>query len=160
MGTVVTAREKVVIAHVCSQCGRKLVRNYTLFLDGRANVFRHERDKAREGMDIAREQAYEDIVQCRLTPRRLGSQTQVETEKWHVWAFYQLEDLATPCECGHVEPWQLKKKSVWNPVDDPFQYRENIPGVPPESRPALLDSPEAVDAWFADPADFNNKERD
>ena len=96
-------------------------------------------------------QAYKDIELCRKLPRQLGSMTEVDTERRRMWAFYKVENLDTPCKCGHMEPWQKGKKSIWNPVDGPFEFREAYPSVPMESRPALLDSQEAVDAWFSDP---------
>lgn len=151
MGTVATARKKIIIAHICSKCGQPVIQECQLYADGRANAFFHEKDMAEEGREMAFAQAYKDIALCRTSPRQLGSMTEVNTNKNRIWAFYKVENLDTPCQCGHIEPWQLGKKSKWDPVDSPFANRVQIPGVPLESRPALLDTQEAVDAWFRDP---------
>lgn len=151
MGTVATARREIIIAHICSKCGQPVVQKCTLLADGRANAFFHEKDMAEEARDMAFAQAYKDIALCRKMPRQLGSTTEVDTNKNRMWAFYQIEQLDVPCPCGHIEPWQMKKKSLWNPVDGSFESRERYPNVPEESRPVLLDSEEAVDAWFANP---------
>lgn len=158
MGTVATARRKIIIAHICSRCGSPVVQECTLFADGRANAFFHEKDMAEEAREIAFTQAYKDIAACRVTPRRLGSTTEVETNRNRMWAFYQVEKLDVPCGCGHIEPWQERKKSLWNPVDGTFNSRAQYPNVPLESRPALLDSQQAVDAWFADPKNMGRPE--
>lgn len=151
MGITVTGRKRIILAHICSKCGQPVVREFPLYGDGRANAFLHERDMAEEAQEMAFAQAYKDIALCRIKPRQLGSMTEVETNKKRMWAFYKIENLDTPCSCGHIEPWQLGKKSAWNPVDGPFEFRTPIPNVPVESRPVLLDSQEAVDAWFANP---------
>lgn len=151
MGTVVTCRKKIIIAHICSKCGQPVIQECQLFTDGRANAFFHEKDKAKEALEIASQQAYKDIALCRKQPRQLGSMTEVDTGNTRMWAFYKVENLDAPCKCGHVEPWQKGKKSLWNPVDRPFELREHYPDIPAESRPCLLDSQEAVDAWFSDP---------
>lgn len=154
MGTVATSRKEIIIAHICSKCGQPVVQKCTLLADGRANAFFHEKDMAEEARDMALAQAYKDIALCRKLPRQLGSTTEVNTNKNRMWAFYQIEKLDVPCPCGHIEPWQLKKKSLWNPVDGPFEFREGYPDIPMESRPALLDSENAVDGWFADPKGY------
>ena len=151
MGTVATSRKKIIIAHICSTCGQSVIQECQLYADGRANAFFHEKDMAEEAREMAFQQAYKDIALCRKLPRQLGSMTEVDTGNKRMWAFYKVENLDTPCKCGHMEPWQQGKKSKWNPVDSPFELRENYPSVPVESRPVLLDSQEAVDAWFADP---------
>ena len=151
MGLVVSSRKKIIIAHICSKCGQPVVQQCQLYAEGRANAFFHEQDMAEEAREMAFAQAYEDIELCRKLPRQLGSMTEVNTDRRRMWAFYKVENLDAPCRCGHMEPWQKGKKSIWNPVDGPFAYREPYPSVPLESRPALLDSQEAVDAWFSDP---------
>lgn len=151
MGTVATARKKIIIAHICSKCGQPVIQECQLYADGRANAFFHEKDMAEEAREMAFQQAYKDIDLCRKLPRQLGSMTEVDTGNRRMWAFYKVENLETPCKCGHIEPWQKGKKSMWNAVDRPFELREHYPNVPEESRPALLDTQEAVDAWFSDP---------
>lgn len=151
MGTVATARKKIIIAHICSKCGQPVIQECQLYTDGRANAFFHEKDMAEEAREMAFQQAYKDIALCRKLPRQLGSMTEVQTNNSRMWAFYKVENLDSPCKCGHIEPWQQGKKSKWNPVDGPFEFRERYPDVPVESRPALLDTQEAVDAWFSDP---------
>lgn len=151
MGTVATARKKIIIAHICSKCGQPVIQECQLYADGRANAFFHEKDMAEEARELAFQQAYKDIALCRKLPRQLGSMTEVQTNNSRMWAFYKVENLDSPCKCGHIEPWQQGKKSKWNPVDGPFEFREGYPDVPVESRPALLDTQEAVDAWFSDP---------
>lgn len=151
MGTTITTRKKIILAHICSNCGQPVVQECALLADGRANAFFHEKDMAEEARDMAFAQAYKDIASCGRIPRQLGSMTKVETNNNRMWAFYQIEKLDTPCKCGHVELWQLRKKSLWNPVDSPFEYREQLPRIPEESKPVLLDSQEAVEAWFAAP---------
>lgn len=151
MGTVATARKKIIIAHICSKCGQPVVQECQLLADGRANAFFHEKDMAEEAREMAFAQAYKDIELCRVMPRQLGSMTEVTTNNNRMWAFYKVEHLDQACKCGHVELWQKGKKSMWNPVDGPFEFRERYPDIPVESRPVLLDSKEAVDAWFADP---------
>ena len=151
MGNVATSRKKIIIAHICSKCGQSVIQECQLYADGRANAFFHEKDMAEEAREMAFQQAYKDIALCRKLPRQLGSMTEVDTGNKRMWAFYKVENLDIPCKCGHMEPWQQGKKSKWNPVDGPFELRENYPSVPVESRPVLLDSQEAVDAWFADP---------
>lgn len=151
MGTVATARKKIIIAHICSKCGQPVIQECQLYADGRANAFFHEKDMAEEAREMAFQQAYKDIALCRKLPRQLGSMTEVQTNNSRMWAFYKVENLDSPCKCGHIEPWQQGKKSKWNPVDGPFEFREGYPDVPVESRPALLDTQEAVDAWFSDP---------
>jgi len=151
MGTVATARKKIIIAHICSQCGQPVVQECQLYADGRANAFFHEKDMAEEAREMAFAQAYKDIELCRVMPRQLGSMTEVNTNNKRMWAFYKVENLEKACKCGHIEPWQQGKKSKWNPVDGPFEFRERYPSIPVESRPVLLDSSDAVDAWFADP---------
>lgn len=151
MGTVTTSRKKIIIAHICSKCGQPVIQECQLFADGRANAFFHEKDMAKEAMEMAFAQAYKDIELCRMLPRQLGSMTEVNTNKMRMWAFYKVEGLGTPCKCGHMELWQQGKKSIWNPVDGPFEFRETYPSIPMESRPALLDSQEAVNAWFSNP---------
>lgn len=151
MGTVATARKKIIIAHICSKCGQPVIQECQLYADGRANAFFHEKDMAEEAREMAFQQAYKDIALCRKLPRQLGSMTEVQTNNSRMWAFYKVENLDSPCKCGHIEPWQQGKKSKWNPVDGPFEFREGYPDVPVESRPVLLDTQEAVDAWFSDP---------
>lgn len=151
MGTVATARKKIIIAHICSKCGQPVIQECQLYADGRANAFFHEKDMAEEAREMAFQQAYKDIALCRKLPRQLGSMTEVQTNNRRMWAFYKVENLDSPCKCGHIEPWQQGKKSKWNPVDGPFEFRERYPDVPVESRPVLLDTQEAVDAWFSDP---------
>ena len=152
MSKIATERRKIILAHVCSKCGKPLAQEFTLMTDGRANAFFHEKEKALHAKDMAFEQAMKDIALCRTEPRQLGSMTQVDPGENREWAFYQIEGLdVAPCSCGHIEPWQLRKKSAWNPVDDPFQHRARITGLPAASCPVLLTSPEALEAWLKDP---------
>ena len=159
MSIVLTSRQEILIAHVCSKCGEALIHKCPLYTDGRANAFLHERDKAEHAREMAYQQAMKDIAMCYESPRQLGSMTEVETGENREWAFYQIEGLDKPCSCGHVEPWQLRKKSIWNPTEGPFRFRPLIPDVPQESRPFLLDSQEAVAAWLEDPANPANIEK-
>ena len=157
MSKIITGRQEILIGHVCSKCGTALVHKCTLYTDGRANAFFHEKDKAEHAREVAYSQAMRDIAVCYDSPRQLGSMTQVDPGENREWAFYKIEQLDSPCTtCGHVEGWQLGKKSAWNPVDVPFQQRDRIANVPVESRPVVLDSKEAVASWLGNPA---NKEK-
>ena len=159
MSIVLTSRKEILIAHVCSKCGEALIHKCPLYTDGRANAFLHERQKAEHAREMAYQQAMKDIAMCNESPRQLGSMTEVDTGENREWAFYQIEGLDRPCSCGHVEPWQLRKKSLWNPVEGPFRFRPLIPNVPQESRPFLLDSQEAVEAWMENPSNPQNVEK-
>lgn len=153
MSRILTGRQEILIGHVCSKCGTALVHKCELVTDGRANAFFHEKEKAEHAREVAYAQAMKDIAMCYESPRRLGSMTQVDPGENREWAFYKIERLDSPCtNCGHVEAWQLGKKSLWNAVDEPFRLREKIPNVPVESRPYLLDSQESVAAWLGNPA--------
>ncbi len=151
--TTVKGTRPIIIAHICSQCKQPVVHKLMLMAEGAANALLHERQKAAEAQEQAFQQAYKDIAECRRYPRRLGSATEVGFDTNRKSAYYQILQLDTPCaQCGHVEAWQKSKQSIWNPMEGSFYCRELIPNVPMESRPALLDSQAAVDAWLADPA--------
>lgn len=152
MATTAKGTRRVNIVHVCSKCGAPLVQTLDLYAEGSANAFFHEKDMAIEARDKAFAQAMKDIVLCYETPRMLGSFTEVPTDNNRTSCYYRYQGLDKPCPtCGHVEPWQLGKKSLWNPMDIPFVQRERIPDVPVESRPILIESEEALAAWIANP---------
>lgn len=154
MATVAKGVRQVNVGHVCSKCGGVLVQKVDLYAEGKANAFFHEKDMAIEARDLAFEQAFEDIVLCYKEPRMLGSYTDVPTDSNRTCCYYRYQGLDTPCPtCGHIEPWQLRKKSLWNPMDGAFEDRELIPDVPMESRPVLLRNKVALEAWVANPTD-------
>ena len=160
MSKIITGRQEILIGHVCSKCGTALIHKCTLYTDGRANAFFHEKDKADHARQVAYAQAMRDIAMCYESPRQLGSMTEVDPGENREWAFYKIEQLDSPCTtCGHIEGWQLGKKSAWNPVDVPFQMRDRIHDIPVESRPYLLDSQEAVAGWLGNPANQGQLEQ-
>lgn len=152
MSTIAKGNRQVIAGHICSNCGGVLVQTLDLYAEGSANAFFHERDMAIEARDKAFAQAMKDIVLCYEAPRMLGSFTNVPTDNNRTSCYYRFQGIEQPCPtCGHVEPWQLRKKSLWDPMDVPFIQREKIPNVPMASRPVLLESQEALNAWLANP---------
>lgn len=151
MATIAKGHRQVRAAYICSKCRDQRILTLDLYAEATANAFFHERDMAEEAREKAFEQAMKDMVLCYEMPRMLGSYTDVPTDSNRVTSYYRFIGMDTPCKCGNVEPWQKAKKSLWNPVDVPFQNREPYPDIPAESRPYLVDSAEALAAWLANP---------
>lgn len=159
MTMIAKGTRQILLGHICSKCNAPLVQKLTLYAEGRANAFFHEREMAEEARENAFRQAMKDIVACYETPRQLGSYTDVPTGNNRTGSYYRLNGLDDKCPtCGNVEPWQLGKKSVWNPMDDPFHTRAIIPNVAVHNRPVLLASELEMAQWLANPFNQQNLE--